>query len=195
MVWCGDFEHMLQVSQQVHEMTRREFAFENLRPPYFESFFQIWQRFELFWNCQKNRRKYRFRFPPQMRRIQKKIVFVFLLFWRKYWPQSDQILPSFSHQHYLQLLFFTFSPNFRKYFWLFYISSFDVFFLRRRDRVVGRAVDSRNKIPGSSRAADIFFSFRICGSQKTPHLRKAELFLAKKSSAFFKNSLHKLQIR
>ncbi len=28
----------------------------------------------------KNRRNYRFRFPPQMRRIQKKIVFVFLTF-------------------------------------------------------------------------------------------------------------------
>ncbi len=79
---------------------------------------------------------------------------------------------------------------------------FDLVYLRRSDRGVGRAVDGKFKIPGSSFAAALFlllFIFRICGRQKNPpHLRKAKLFLPKKAPLFFfffEKSLHKLQIR
>ncbi len=41
---------------------------------------------------------------------------------------------------------------------------------------MGRAVDSRNKIPGSSRAADIFFFL--------PHLRKSKNSAFAKGGAF-----------
>ncbi len=65
-----------------------------------------------------------------------------------------------------------------------------------------RAVDGEIEIPGSSRAADNSFFFVFSCSalaegkkKRTPHLRKAELFFAKNTSAFFEKSLHKLQIR
>ncbi len=47
----------------------------------------------------------------------------------------------------------------KKKFVLFYISSFDVTFQGRRDRVVVRAADGKIENPGSSRAAEILFFF------------------------------------
>ncbi len=52
---------------------------------------------------------------------------------------------------------------------------------------MGRVVDGKIKDPGSSLAADNFFFLVFSSSAfaEDPHLRKAELFFAKKSSAFF----------
>ncbi len=91
--------------------------------------------------------------------------------------------------------FMIFFSNWKKYFEFIYIHDFELINHRKRDRVVGRVVDSKIMNPGSRPTANNFFSgfftFRICGRQsflffakKTPHLRKAEAFFAKKSSAF-----------
>ena len=67
---------------------------------------------------------------------------------------------------------------------------FDLDFLRRSDRGVGRAVDGKTEIPGSSLAAANFFSFlflifRICGRQKNSAFAEGGAFFAKKKAPHF----------
>ena len=54
--------------------------------------------------------------------------------------------------------FFTLFSPIQKIFLFYYIGSFDLVNLRRRDRVVDRVVVGKIMIPGSSFAADNFFS-------------------------------------
>ncbi len=71
----------------------------------------------------------------------------------------------------------------RIFFWhVFNIRNFGLIIQRRQDRVVGRVVDSKIQIwVRIPLVPTFFFTF----FQNTPHLRKAEGFFAKKSSAFF----------
>ncbi len=119
--------------------------------------------------------------------------FSFFVFDKITGHRVTNFLPSFSHQYCQQLLSHTFFSNLKKYFYLFFISSFDHFDLRRRDRVVGRAVDGKIKIPSSSPAAEVFCSrfFHLSHLRKaketTPHLHFISFFCQRKLRIFLKN--------
>ena len=123
--------------------------------------------------------------------MKKKDLFWFLaIFDKNTGHRVTKIYPvsriSITYKSYLIKIFLS-----RKIFFdFFYIHYFELIFQRRRDGVVGRAVVGKIKIPGSSLACCQLFFFVFSSSafaedKKTPHLRKAEHFFAKKSSAFF----------
>ena len=110
---------------------------------------------------------------------QKKLLFfVFGYFWEQYWSQSDQILPRYSHQQCLQLLFNKLFSNSKKIFLFFIdIRYWELFCHRRSVGVVGKAAASKFEIPGSIPSTANFFLF--FSPRNLPHLRKAEDFFRK----------------
>ncbi len=170
------------------KVPNENFAFENLRIS------RVFSKFDGGFNLSNKRSNYELRFPPQLRRTQKRLSFSFLAIFdnstchrvTKFYPVSHI---NITYKFYL--ITFSLTQNFFFSFFIYAIAT--PIYHGKQGGVVGKAADGKFEIPSSSLATvKLIFFFFFIPSAFAEH---GEVFAQKKPPHFFEILLHKLQIR